>query len=69
MEKITKILSLVKKTLSSRTVWTIGIIVAMSIVQSIEQFIPADTFIMLTSMLGSLAVYFRVNTSVDFTEK
>lgn len=59
----------IEKTLSSRTVWTIGIMVALSIVQSIEQFIPADTFIMLTSMLGSLAVYFRVNTNVDFTAK
>jgi hypothetical protein len=62
MEKIIKILS-------SRTVWTVGVIVALSIVQSIEQFIPADTFIMLNSMLGSLAIYFRVNASVDFTEE
>ena len=43
----------------SRTNWTIAISLALIVVQTAEPFMPAEIFVLVQSILGALAIYFR----------
>lgn len=53
------------KYLKSRTVWTVLITLALNIVQTLEQSIPNDIYILVNGLLTTLAVYFRANPQVQ----
>ena len=55
-----------KKLIQSRTFWTIAILIIVNALPSLKEYIPSDLFILLNSVLGALAIYFRVNARVAF---
>lgn len=56
----------IKKTLTSRTVWSIVALVLVNGVPSIQNLIPVDWQPVVDAVLGLLAIYFRTNPSVKF---
>lgn len=52
------------KIMSSRTVITGVIIVAMNVVSLLSGVISPEVLTLMNTVLGALAVYFRINTSV-----
>jgi hypothetical protein len=52
------------KMLSSRTVITGVIVVAMNVVSLLSGVVQPEVLALMNTVLGALAVYFRVNTSV-----
>ena len=54
------------KMFSSRTNITVLIMVLLSSMQYLESFMNPELYLLVNSMLGALAVYFRINTQVDF---
>jgi hypothetical protein len=50
--------------LKSRTIWTIVIMVALRTLQVAHEFISEELYLLLQSVLGAFAVYFRVNARV-----
>ena len=50
--------------LSSRTVITGVIVVAMNVVSLLSGVVQPEVLALMNTVLGALAVYFRVNTSV-----
>lgn len=52
---------MLKKALTSRTVWTIVFMVATNIVNLLTGVVSPETLTLVNTILGSLAVYFRIN--------
>ena len=55
-----------KKIFQSRTVWTIIALFVINGVKGIMVFIPTPWLPLINSILGLLAVYFRVDAKVKF---
>ena len=54
--------------LKSRTTWTIVALFVIGGVQNITSFIPESIMPIVQSILGLLAVYFKVNTNTDYRD-
>jgi len=54
------------KALSSRTVWSVIVLVAINIVNLFGSYLPVDLVALLSSILGAMAVYFKVNPSQKY---
>lgn len=52
------------KWLQSRTVWTIILMAVIGAWQALEGVLPPETFVLINTLLGALAVHFRINTRV-----
>jgi len=50
----------------SRTNWVIIITFALNAVQYLAPFVPADSLLLINSILSALAVYFRINPRAQF---
>jgi hypothetical protein len=59
-------LKLLEKALKSRTVWTLVFMVATNIVSSLTGVVSPDVLALVNTILGALAVYFRITPSVKF---
>lgn len=57
------------KILQSRTNWTIIVMFLIGGITAINQFIPPALLPYIEGGLGLLAMYFRVNTRVDFSKE
>lgn len=55
--------------LKSRTVWTIVAMFMIGGVQNVEPFMPSTLAVMVQTMLGALAVYFKLKPSQDYNPK
>ena len=56
------------KLIKSRTVWVIVVTFVLAGFEGVREFVPIAYQTPLFGILGALAVYFRVNTKVDFKE-
>jgi hypothetical protein len=56
----------INKALSSRTVWTLVIMVATNIVNLGVDVMSPELVVLVNSVLGALAVYFKVNPSQKY---
>lgn len=54
------------KVLSSRTVWTGVVIVLVNGIPSVRDLLPVSVLPIVDSILGLLAIYFRVKPKVNF---
>jgi hypothetical protein len=59
-------MELIIKSAKSRTVWTIVFIVVTNIVSSLTGVVSPDVLALVNTILGALAVYFRITPSVKF---
>jgi Mg2+/Co2+ transporter CorB len=55
-----------EKALTSRTVWTLVILIGTNIVNAFGSYLSTDLMILITSVLGALAVYFKVTPSQKY---
>lgn len=56
------------KIFSSRTNIAVLVMVLLGSVQYLENFMNPELYLLINSMLGALAVYFRINAQVDFNK-
>jgi hypothetical protein len=54
------------KAITSRTVWTVLVMVAINVVPVVGDYVNPVTLDLINAILGALAVYFRINTKVKF---
>ena len=59
-------MDLLKKALTSRTVWTLIVAFVIGGIQALQPFLPPDLYFVVNSALLGLAAYFRINTKVQF---
>ena len=59
-------LELFNKAIRSRTVWTIVFMVVTSLVHALTGILSTEAVTLIETILGALAVYFRINTQVEF---
>ncbi len=57
---------MLQKLLKSRTVWTVFFMFVIGGVGAVDQVIPGSMKPFVQGLLGIAAVYFRVDTKVDF---
>jgi hypothetical protein len=55
-----------EKALTSKTVWTLVILVGTNIVNAFGSYLSTDMMVLITSILGALAVYFKVTPSQKY---
>jgi len=55
--------------LKSRTLWTIAIMVGLQALQIYEGVLQPNLFMLLQTVLGALAMYFRVDAKTTFPAK
>lgn len=51
------------KTIKSRTFWTIVVMFVIGGVQAVEPIMPNGLYLLISSVLASLATYFKLNPS------
>jgi hypothetical protein len=54
------------KTLKSRTVWTIVLMVATNVVSMLVGVVPPEVLTLINTILGALAVYFKISPSQKY---
>lgn len=52
-----------QKLLKSRTFWTIVVTFVIGGVQAISEFMPNNLYLLITGLLSTLAIYFKINPS------
>lgn len=53
--------------LKSRTVWALIFLIATNVVSALSGNISPDILVLINSILGSLAIYFKLNPSQAYT--
>ena len=58
-------LETLKKALTSRTVWTLVFMVLANVLNLLSGVLSPETLTLVTTILGALAVYFRLNPKAN----